>query len=69
MTQLTEWQRRVALDIAQAFPLEPVTRIRARGNSLVAQNDEPEPVGREPFPVLAVRNELEVQRLREVGGR
>lgn len=26
------------------------------------------PVGREPFPVLAVRQELEVQRLREAGG-
>lgn len=40
---LQEWQRRVALDIAQAHPLEPVKRICATGNHRAAQNDEPEP--------------------------
>lgn len=45
---LTEWQRRVAVDFAQAFPLEPVTPIRATGNHLASQNDEPEPIDRGP---------------------
>ena len=40
---LTEWHRKVALDIAQAFPLTPAVRIRASGNHLSSQNDEPEP--------------------------
>lgn len=40
---LTEWQRRVALDFAKACSLEPVVPIRASGNSLSAENDEPEP--------------------------
>lgn len=43
MSKLTEWQRRVALDFARACSLEPVTPIRATGNSLAAENDEPEP--------------------------
>ena len=40
---LHEWHRRVTLDIAQAFPLTPAVRIRASGNHLSSQNDEPEP--------------------------
>lgn len=40
---LTEWQRRVALDFARACSLEPVTPIRATGQHRVAENDEPEP--------------------------
>ena len=42
-SSLTEWHRKVALDIAQAFPLTPAVRIRASGNHLASQNDEPEP--------------------------
>lgn len=41
---LTDWHRGQAEAIAQAFPLTPTTRIRASGNHLVAQSDEPEAI-------------------------
>lgn len=52
---LTEWQRRVALDFAKACSMEPVVPIRASGNSLAAENDEPEPdaVDRGPLTMPA----------------
>jgi hypothetical protein len=40
---LTDWQRQMAAGIAAAHPLTPATRVRASGNHLAAQNDEPEP--------------------------
>lgn len=40
---LQEWQRRVAVDIAQACPLTPTAPIKATGQHRVAENDEPEP--------------------------
>lgn len=40
---LTDWHRQQAAGIAAAIPLVACTRIIARGNSLVAENDEAEP--------------------------
>lgn len=39
--RLTDWHRRQAAALSRVFPLEPTTPIRARGDSLVAGNDEP----------------------------
>lgn len=44
--RFTEWHRHVAAGIAAAHPLTPAAPIRAGGNHLAAQNDEPEPVDR-----------------------
>jgi hypothetical protein len=45
--QLSDWSRQMAADIARAHPLTPSVRVRATGNHLVAQNDEPEPIKEE----------------------
>lgn len=39
---LTNWHRQQTAGNAKAHPLTPTTPVRARGNDLVAQNDEPE---------------------------
>jgi hypothetical protein len=62
-TSLTEWHRRVALDIAQAFPLTPAVRVRADGNHLTAQNDEPEPDEAALLAADLQRNENKGERL------
>lgn len=59
---LHEWHRRVTLDIAQAFPLTPAVRIRASGNHLSSQNDEPEPSSADDIHLAEV-SEVERQRI------
>ena len=74
---LTEWHRKVALDIAQAYPLAPAVRIRASGNHLASQNDEPEPTTAddshlaEEAAIAAdlARNERKAERARERSDR
>jgi hypothetical protein len=39
---LTQWQRDMASKVAAAHPLTHAAPIRATGNHLAAQNDEPE---------------------------
>lgn len=58
---LDAWVRQMARDVAAAHPLTPTIRVRASGNHLAAQNDEPE-----PFPIAAKRQELAEASLREV---
>lgn len=57
--RLTDWHRQVAAGIAAAHPLVPATPIRARGNHLVAAQDEPEPVDRGPLTQPAEISEAE----------
>lgn len=62
---LQEWQRRVALDIAQAYPLTPNAPIKATGQHRVAENDEPEPAlftEEELQQADLARNERKAQR-------
>lgn len=40
---LDAWQRQMAASIASAHPITRTAPIRARGQHLVASNDEPEP--------------------------
>jgi hypothetical protein len=49
LQRLTDWHRQQAAAIAAAVPLTPTCRIRATGNSLSAQNDEPEPTAPRTF--------------------
>lgn len=57
---LDEWRRAVALSFAQLAT--PALAVRATGNSLAAQNDEPEPSSAEDVHLAEV-SEVERQRI------
>lgn len=57
--KFTDWHRQMAASIAAAHPLTPAAPVRATGNHLAAQNDEPERVYRGPLTQPAEISEAE----------